>query len=144
MRKYPRFPALALIMVLTAVLLVLRLVKTFAPLAVLPALNVPNMVLLSLTAVLLDHYLVAGPKGLDWPLVVISALAFGLLPLAAGFAAAEAAARLAVVGGAVFAATAWLFAQLQERLCDGASKLAPIFSALGLYLAAQGFFGMLV
>ena len=52
---------------------------------------------------------------------------------------------LALVGGLVFWATAWLFETIQDRLSTGpVAKAAPALSVLGLYLAAQCFSGMII
>ena len=51
-----------LIAVLGVSLLAAILVRTFAPIVIIPALNIPNMVALSLAALLLDHYIAPGAK----------------------------------------------------------------------------------
>ena len=38
------------------------LVRTFVPAIIIPQLDIPNMVLLSLTALVLDHYIAPGAK----------------------------------------------------------------------------------
>lgn len=52
----------ALIAVMTAVLLAFVLVRTFLPNFIIPALDVPNMVLISLIALLADYYLAKDAK----------------------------------------------------------------------------------
>jgi hypothetical protein len=112
---------------------------------VLPQLNIPNMVLLSLVALVLDHYVVSGAKRCWVCIPVLSAVTFGLLPIAAGFAGGIEALKLALVGGAVFTLTAWLYSSVQERLSTGpVAKAAPVLSALGLYLASQCFAGIVL
>jgi hypothetical protein len=75
---------------------------------------------------------------------VFAALTFGILPFCAGFASILEAVKLAVLGGVVFTATTWIYTSLQDRLSTGPmAKLAPLFSALGLYLAVQCFAGMI-
>lgn len=143
MKHNTYFRAIALVLVLTVALIAALMVKAFAPFAVLPHFTIPNMVLFSLLALLLDHYLVQGEKTIDAVIILVGAAAFGLLPFAAGFVTAAAILRLVVVGGLVFTLTAWLFGQLQERFCGKSARLAPLFSALGLYLAAQCFSGMI-
>jgi xanthine/uracil permease len=50
-----------------------------------------------------------------------------------------------VINRMVFALTALLYGSMQERLASGPkAKAAPVLSALGLYLAAQCFAGMLL
>ena len=127
-----------LAIVFAAVLLIAQLVRAFAPNIILPQLNIPNLVLISLAALLLDHYLVPGAKRCYICIPVFSAVTFGLLPWAAAFVGAFQALILAAAGGITFTATTWLFTSIQDRLSSGPDvKAAPIFSALGLYLASQ-------
>ena len=131
--------------VLGIVLLIAVLVRTFAPAVIIPALNIPNMVLISLLALLSDHYLAPGAKRCYVCVALLAAAVFGLLPFAACFVAGLEAAKLALIGGIVFAVTTWLFTSIQERLSSGpAAKAAPVLSALGLYLAAQSLTGILL
>ena len=131
--------------VLGIVLLIAVLVRTFAPAVIIPALNIPNMVLISLLALLSDLYLAPGATRCYVCVALLAAAAFGLLPFAACFVAGLEAAKLALIGGIVFAVTTWLFTSIQERLSSGpAAKAAPVLSALGLYLAAQSLTGILL
>lgn len=130
--------------VLGIALLIAVTVRTFAPTVILPRLDIPNMVLLSLSALLADHYLSPNAPRCYICISLPAALTFGLLPWAACFVGLLQAGRLAVVGGAVFTVTAWLFTSILERISSGPDrKFAPIASAFGLYLAAQGFLGFL-
>ena len=129
--------------VLGLALLTAQLVRAFAPLIILPDLGVPNLVLLSLVVLVLDHYLSPGADRCYICVPVFAALTFGLLPWAAGFAAPAAAVKLALLGGVVFTAITWLYTSVQDRLSSGpAAKAAPALSALGLYLACQVLMGM--
>lgn len=131
--------------VVGSALLVCVLLRTFTPIIILPVLDIPNMVLLSLAALLLDHYLAPGAKRCYICIPVFSAIVFGLLPFAACFVGALEAVKLGAVGCAVFTLTTWLFSSIQDRLSSGpAAKAAPILSAMGLYLAAQCFMGILL
>lgn len=135
----------ALVTILTVALVVAVLIRTFAPNVIIPILNVPNIVLLSLTALLVDHYIAKGAKRCYICTAVFSALCFGLLPLAAGFAPPAQAWKLALAGGVIFTLVTFLFSSIQERLSSGpAAKSAPLLSALGLYLAFQIFSGMIL
>ena len=119
------------------------LVRTFTPAALIPHLDVPNVVALSLAALLIDHYVAKDAKRCYICIPVFSAITFGLLPFCAGFASGLEALKLAILGGVVFTATTWLFTSVQDRLSSGpAAKLAPFLSAAGLYLAAQCFVGI--
>ena len=129
--------------VLGTVLLVCIFVRTFAPAVILPEWNIPNLVLVSLLALLLDHYIAPGAKRCYICIPVFSAIACGLLTWAGGFIAANLIFKYAVSGGIVFTAVTWLYSSIQDRLSSGpAAKAAPIMGALGLYLAAQCFYGI--
>jgi hypothetical protein len=120
------------------------LLRTFLPAIVLPQLSIPNMVLLSLAALLLDHYCAKYAKRCWWCIPVFACLTFGLLPYAASFAGVWDAMKLAAVGCVTFTATTWLYTSIQNRLASGPiAKAAPVLSALGLYLASQCFMGIL-
>lgn len=145
MKRNKYFSVTALTAVLFLALAVCRIVVTFVPMAVIPKLDIPAMVLLCLVALLLSHYLAPEARRCNVLQLLLAGVAFGVLPYVAGFADPMGAVKLAVVGGIVFMACAWLFAEVQERLSTGpAAKAAPIFSALGLYLAAQCFSGILL
>lgn len=132
-----------LAVVLCLSLLVCVLVRTFAPNVILPALDVPNMVLISLVALLADHYLAPGAKRCYICIPVFAVLTFGLLPFAACFVGAWEAVKLGILGGVVFTITTWLFSSMTDRLSSGPNaKAAPVISAFGLYLAAQVLMGM--
>lgn len=126
-------------------LFVCVLLRTFAPIIIIPYLDIPNMVLLSLVALLLDHYLAPDAKRCYICIPVFSAIVFGLLPFAACFVGALEAVKLGIIGCGVFTLTTWLFSSIQDRLSTGpAAKIAPFFSAVSLYLAAQCFMGILL
>ena len=134
-----------LAMVLGAALLVAVLVRTFAPRIIIAELDIPNMVLISLATLVLDHYLAPDAKRCYICIPVFSAITFGLLPFAACFVGASEALKLAVSGGIVFTAMTWLFSSVQDRLSTGpAAKAAPVVSAFGLYLAVQALMGMIL
>ncbi|MBQ7415490.1 MAG: hypothetical protein IJW14_00450 [Oscillospiraceae bacterium] len=135
----------ALAVVVTIALAICVCIRVFAPAAIIPELNIPNIALLSLIAVLADHYLAPGAKRCYLCAAVFSALTFGLLPYVAGFAAGFTVLKLALVGAAVFTLITFLFSSVQERLSSGpAAKVAPLLSAFGLYLAFQIFTGMIL
>lgn len=130
----------ALAVVMTVALTVCILLRTFCPWVIIPELNIPNMALLSLIALLADYYLAIGAKRCYVCTFLFSAVTFGVLPYAAGFVAGWAVLKLALVGGAVFTVLTFLFSSVQERLSSGPNaKAAPLLSAFGLYLAFQVF-----
>ena len=129
--------------VLGIYLVVCILVRTFAPNIILPKVNIPNLVLISLVALVLDHYLVKDARRCYICIPVLGALTFGLLPYTACFVGAGEAVKLALVGGLTFTITTWLFTTIQERLSSGpAAKASAFFSAVSLYMAAQCFMGI--
>ena len=143
MKKNMYFLNTALAIVLGIALLVCVLLRTFVPGLILPRLDIPNMVLLSLVALLADHYLAKAAKRCYICIPLLSGLSFGLLPFAAGFLTGWEALWTGLVGAAVFTALTFLFSSAQERLSTGPkARLAPVLTAFGLYLACQCFAGI--
>ena len=134
-----------LTIVLGIVLFAGILVRVFAPIVMLPNLDIPNMVLISLIALLADHYLSKEhTRHYVW-ILVLAVLAFGLLPWAAGFVGNTEVLKTAIVGGVVFTAVAWMFSSVQERIQSGkSSKVTLLVCAIGIYFAAQCFAGMIL
>lgn len=130
---------------LACVLLVCVIVKLFFPLVILPQWNIPNLVLLSLIPLVLHSYLGKPGKENYLALFLLSAVSCALLPWVTGWIAPAGMLSCALSGGAVFTATAWLYASLTDRLSsDPQATAAPILGALGLYLAVQAFQGILL
>ena len=126
-------------------LLACVILRALAPMIIMPELDIPNMVLLSLVALVLDHYIAPGAKRCYICIPVFAAITFGLLPFAACFVGALDALWLALAGGVIFTVVTWIFSSMTDRLSSGpAAKAAPILSALGLYLAVQCFLGILL
>ena len=134
-----------LVGVLFGVMAVFMILRAIQPPVILLPLNMPNMVLISLAALVLEHYLAPGNPRCYLCIPVFAMLTFGLLPLMAGFACQHTFWKLGLVGGAVFTVTTWLFTAMTDRISTGPkAKLAPLAGALGLYLAAQSFAGILL
>ena len=133
-----------LAVVLCAILAAIILVHTFLPAVIIPKVSVPNLVLISLAALLIERLFVKNADRCWICIPLFSAIAFGLLPFAAGYIPAADIWQLALGGGVTFTVTTFLFTSMCERISSGpASKAAPVVSALGLYFAAQcltGFF----
>lgn len=126
-------------------LVICLLVKVFQPAAVLPVLNIPNLVAISLAALLVDHFLAPGAKRCYICIPVFAAVTFGLLPWVVGFVTGTQVLTYAVAGGAVFTLVTWLFSAMVDRMSSGHnSAAAAVASALGLYLAFQAFAGILI
>ena len=68
--------------VLSVALLICVLVRALAPRMILPQLDIPNMVLISLVALVLDHYIAPGAKRCYICIPLFAAVTFGLLPFA--------------------------------------------------------------
>ena len=131
--------------VLALVLLVGVLIRTFFPIVIIPRLDVPNLLLISLAVLLLERYLAPGSEHCWLCVALLAALTFGLLPWAACFTWGVRVFELAVAGGVLFTVTAWVFRSICDRISTGpAHRVAPWIGALGLYLAAQGLMGMIL
>ena len=145
MKQNKFFLSVSLILVSMIALLACVLVRTFLPAWILPDLNIPNLVLVSLAALVLDHYVTGGAKRCYICIPVFAALTFGLLPFLCGLILPRDILRLALCGAAVFTLTTWLYTSLLNRIATGpVRKAAPIVSAFGLYLAIQALMGMIV
>ena len=141
--KYMLNTLLAVVVLLAAAtIMVLRLIQ---PAVILPKVNIPNLVLLSLVALLADHYLAPKASRCYICIPLLAAVTFGLLPFAAGIIVTAEIWKVALVGAVVFTATTWLFTSMAERLASGPkAHAAALMSAFGLYLAAQCFAGMIL
>lgn len=122
--------------------LILVLIRAFAPQIILPQWDIPGLVLISLVALVLEHYLVPDAPRCYICIPVFSGITFGLLTFCAYMGLME-AVKLTVAGALVFTCTTWLFTTIQDRLSSGpAAKASAFFSAVSLYMAAQCFMGM--
>lgn len=146
MRKNAYLGNILLAAVMAIAMLATVLCRVFAPAAVLPVLNIPNLLALCVIALVLEYYL-AQPS--EAPCLVCAALlavaVFGLLPLAAGLVALRDIWLTALLGGVIYAAAKWLFESVAQRLSSGpAGKLAAAVTGMGMILAGQAFAGMLL
>ena len=129
--------------VLGTVLLAMMLLRAFAPNIILPIFDIPMLTAISLAALVLDHYLAKGAKRCWFCIPVFAALSFGVLPMVAGLVQVENAMGLMANGCVIFTVTTFVFTSIQDRLSSGpAARLAPIMSALGIWLAVQAFAGI--
>lgn len=144
MKQNKFFLNAALAVVMGVAALVCVLLRTFAPAVILPVLDIPAMVLLSLIALVTDHYVAGKVKRCYICIPVLAAVTFGLLPYVSGFAVPCQALWFGLIGGVVFTLITLLYSSIQDRLSSGpAAKAAPVLSAFCLYLAAQCFAGIL-
>lgn len=118
-------------------------VRTFAPAALLPPMDLPLLLVVSLGALLLERLLVPGRKRC-WPgVALLAALTFGLLPLCAGLANGAVAGKLALVGGITFVLTTVVFDSMTDRLPPGArTGVGMAAAAFVLFLAGQALTGL--
>ena len=129
--------------VLAAVLVAMVLVRAFAPNIILPIFDIPTLTAISLAALVLDHYVAPGAKRCWICIPVFAALSFAILPFAAGLVALKYVLGLALTGAVVFSLCTFVFTSVLDRLSSGpAARLAPIMSALGIWLAVQAFAGI--
>ena len=132
-----------LIAVLTAVLAVMAVLRAFSPQIILPIFDNPTQTAISLVALVLDHYQARDAKRCWICIPIFAALSFGILPFAAGMVALSNVLGLALTGAAIFTVCTFVFTSIQDRLSSGpAARLAPIMSALGIWLAVQAFAGI--
>ena len=141
MKKYMLSTFLAAVS--TVALLAMVIARALCPILVLPGFDVPNLVLISLIALLLDHYIVKDAPRCYICIPVFAFIVFAVMPLAAGFIQPFEILGLGIRGCVTFTVTTWLFTSMADRISTGPSaKLAPVMSAMGLYLASQIFMGM--
>lgn len=145
MKKNPFLLSVSLVAVLFVALAACLLIRVWLPAAILPTLNIPNMVLLSVLALLLEHFIARGNPRCYWITAIFGVLSFGILPLMAGFACIHTFWKFGIIGGCVFTVTTFLFTSATERLCTGPkARLAVILTCLGIWLASQCFMGILI
>lgn len=145
MKNNKYFLPAALAATLGAILLVAAFVRAFAPAVLIPSFDIPLVVLVSLLALLMDHYLGKNTQRCYICVALFGVLSFGLLPFAACFVSVLDAVKLGLIGGITFTLVVWIFTTMQDRLSTGpAAKLAPVLTALGLFLASQAFAGWIL
>ena len=124
---------------------VAALVRVWLPAAIIPELNIPNMVALSVIALLIEHFLTRGNPRCYICIPVFGVLTFGILPLMAGFACQHDFWKIGLVGGVVFTITTFLFTSAQDRLLTGPkAEAAIVVTGIGIILAAQCFAGIIL
>ena len=135
----------ALAVVLGVVMLVQVINRALIPGAVFPELNIPNMVLVSVIALILDHYIAGKADRCYLCIPLFAAFSFGLLPFVAGVSTVAEAVKMGIAGAVVFTVTTFLFTSLTDRLLTGPkAKAALVVCSLGIYLAAQCFAGIIL
>ena len=141
--KYFLNTVLALVVFVTCA--IAMLMRVWLPAAVILPLNIPNMVALSVIALLLEHFMTRGNPRCYICIPVFGACVFGILPLMAGFACQHTFWKYGLVGAVVFTATTFLFTSAQDRLLTGPkAKAAALITGLGIILASQCFAGIIL
>lgn len=121
------------------------IVKVMLPDAVFPPLNIPNMVLLSVIALYLEHLIAPNNPRCYICIPIFGVLSFGILPLFAGFACQHTFWKIGLVGGIVFTLITYLFTSVTDWLQTGPkARGALLFTCLGIFLAAQCFAGIIL
>lgn len=143
-----RYFANFLLAILTGVgVLAMILCKTFQPAVVLPHLSIPLLCVPVLLALLLEAYIAPKAQRGPWDHLIAAILGgatLALLPGMAGFVEGTAVWAVLGVGVVVFALCDVLLSSIRDRLASGpVAKAAPALSAVLLYLAVQGFAGMI-
>lgn len=143
MKQIDRFN-IFLAVVTGLVLLWMVVLRTFAPAAILPPLDLMFLCAVTLVALVLETY--TGPRVTErnWlAVLLLNAATFALLPLAAGLLSGEALVQFALVGCVAATVLVFLFTAICDRLASGsAGKVAPLLSAGVLFLAVQGCAGL--
>lgn len=128
--------------VLGVVLLVSVIVKTNCPHFILPEINIPYIAAISLTALVLTHF-VKTETGCFICEALLAAVTFAVLPLAAGMGTVV--WKTALCGGIVFAVLNAMFTAMTKRMeLADTCKYAVIPAAFGLFLAFQCFGGWIL
>lgn len=119
-------------------LFVCMLLRAFWPAFILPRLDSSALLILSLAALVLDHYFSKEKARIYWFISIFSFLIFGLFPWLACFTTMIEALHTAIMGTVIFTVATLLFDSIQKRLSTTpVSKAAPLISAFGIFLAAQ-------
>lgn len=144
MKNKSYFVHLSLMIVLTVALIAITLVHTFLPQFIIPKATIPNLALISVSALLIDHYVSKGAKRCYILIAVFAFASFFLLPFLASYAPVHESLKIGLVGMVIHTLFAFLFTTSADRLSTGPkAKLAPVLTSVFLFLAAQCFEGMI-
>ena len=125
-------------------LLATMLVRAFLPNFILPRCDGMAILALSLIALILDSYIAKDGKRIYWFIPVCSALVFGIFPWVACFLPYVDAIKFGVLGAVISTVATFVFDIIKNRLSvTPATKIAPLISGFGIYLAAQCLIGII-
>ena len=140
MRKNPYLINILLAGILAAVSLGFLIARLVLPMVVLPAWNLPNLIILCVLALVADAYLAEGDQGCWAVKAVLAGITIALLPVAAGLVQASEIWTLLIAGILVFLGCERMFHSILDRLSSGpAGKLAPVSAGLTMCLMGQIF-----
>lgn len=119
--------------------------RALFPAAILPKWSIPTLTGISLLVLLVEDLPAAEMRRNYAGIAMLSCLTFGILPRASGLWDGGESWKLALVGGGVFTSVTWLFSSMEQRITSsGGSKLTRMMGAIGIFLASQGFSGILL
>lgn len=132
-----------LALVLGVTLLISVIAKMLCPQLIVPGIDIPYIVAVSLIALVLTHF-VKTEEGCPLCQALLAAVTFAVLPWAAGLATV-AVWKMALIGGIVFAILNAMFTAMVKRMeLSDVCKYAVIPAAFGLFLACQCFAGWIL
>ena len=145
MRKNDYLVNILLGAVISLVMVGTLIVRVIWPVAIVPARNIPNLIIGSVAALVLAQYL--NPKAeYNWfCAALLAGVTIGLIPFVAGVADVEEIWKLVLVGALVFLGCERMFHSAMDRLVSGPSgKLAPLSVGLVMCFLGQIFAGMVI
>lgn len=144
MKKNLYFVNLLLVAEVGLLCLFYILMNTFMPAAVLPRIDIPFLVLLSVIPMMIKYCTAPEAKGNLWISMIMAGLTFAILPMCANMNMTIPMWKLFVAGTAVFGITAVVYGSIGRRIASGSyGRFAPIVNGLMLYLASQCLQGLL-
>ena len=144
MKKNPYFINILLVAVTFLAYLVGMLVQTFSPATILPRIGIPFLVILSLIALVIEHYLVGEKQRERIGAIVLAGATFTALPICAGWEIGMPIWKLFAAGAIVFGVVDMFYEGIGEKMSSGPhGKFSPIANAVLLFLASQCFQGLL-
>ena len=143
MRKNDYLVNILLAAVLALTVLGFLLARTLFPTVVLPAWNIPNLVIVCTAALVAAAYLNPGARYSWWLSALLAGVTITVLPAAAGVVESGMLWKLAVAGTLTYLGCERMLHSVLDRLSSGpAGRLAPLSAGLTLCLLGQIFSGM--
>ena len=144
MRKNPYFINVLHGAFVGIICLIRLLLEAFSPAVVLPRIDIPFLVILSVIPMTLEYYLVSERNREPFLSIILAGETVALLPYCGGWSINMPIWKLFFAGAAVFGITDLFYAGIGERMssCPN-SKISPAVNAFILFLASQCFQGLL-